>query len=55
MGTGLIFSIFRRLFSLPDGYVESGKSLEELTLIYRRWERYSLTMVFVFTPPVNAG
>jgi hypothetical protein len=34
--------------------VESGQSLEELTPVYRRWEIYSLPLLFAFIPPLAA-
>lgn len=55
MGTAAFFSILRRLFPLPPGYVESGKSLEELKPVYRRWELYSLPLLFGFVPPLTAA
>lgn len=48
-------AILRRLFPLPPGYVESGKSLEELTPVYRRWEIYSIPLLLVFGPPLVAA
>ncbi len=52
MGTGAFFFILRRLFPLPPEYAESGKSLEELKPVYRRWEIYSLPLLFGCLPPL---
>ncbi len=54
MGTGVFFSILRRVFLLPPGYVESGKPLEELEPVYRRWELLSLPLMLVLIPPLTA-
>jgi len=55
MGVGTFFSILRRLFSLPPEYAESGKSLEELEPVYRRWEIYSLPLMLAVVPPLIAA
>lgn len=55
MSTGAFFSILRRLCPLPQGYAESGKSLKELTPVYRRWELLSLPLLFGLLPPLVAA
>ncbi len=48
------FSILRRLFPLPPGYVESGKPLDELAPLYRRWEICGLPLLLCCGPPLVA-
>ena len=55
MGTKTFFAILRKLFGLPPGYVAAGKSLGQLTPVYRRWELYSLFIWFCCMPLLAAA
>jgi hypothetical protein len=50
MGVSTLMRVLRRLFQLPAGYAEAGKSLEELDREYRKWKWILLTLFFLLFP-----